>query len=213
MSATQIKNEPWAIPRYEFRSFGQHFNYASKRMARLSEPVPEELWERNSDEIYIISRKNNSANVKIRDGKIEIKILLEITDGFEQWEPLKLIEFPVTAAIIKDEICTALQVEMIGDMNDTYSFTEFISLVDHHPYLQSVSIKKQRAAYMVNKTICETAIVLINGAKVVSISCESANINDLRNTIKDVGLEGIENINYLQAIQRVVGIIKKPLAN
>jgi hypothetical protein len=28
-----------------------------------------------------------------------------------------------------------------------------------------------------------------------------------------LGLEGVENINYLQAIKRVIGMINKPLAN
>ena len=32
-------------------------------------------------------------------------------------------------------------------------------------------------------------------------------------TIKDLELEGIENINYLQAAKRVVGMIDKKLAN
>lgn len=35
----------------------------------------------------------------------------------------------------------------------------------------------------------------------------------LRRTIADVGLEGVENINYLQAIKRVIGMSNKPLAN
>ncbi len=47
-------------PRFEFRSFGQCFCEAHKRMARLSMPVPEKVWERLSDEIYIISRKTTS---------------------------------------------------------------------------------------------------------------------------------------------------------
>ncbi len=213
MSAAQPTNESWPVSRYEFRSFGQHFNYASKRMARLSEPVPEELWERHSDEIYIVSVKTSSANVKIRDGEIEIKILLETTDGFEQWQPLLQAAFPIPGSVIKDKILTALQIKMADPVKHMYSLSEFISLIDHHPYLQTVAVKKQRAAYMVNKTICETAVVLINGAKVVTISCESTNINDIKQTIKDIGLEGIENINYLQAIQRVTGIIKKQLAN
>ena len=60
-------------PRFEFRSFGQCFCEAHKRMARLSEPVPEKVWERSSDEIYIISRKNDINNTKTRDGKMDIK--------------------------------------------------------------------------------------------------------------------------------------------
>jgi hypothetical protein len=34
-----------------------------------------------------------------------------------------------------------------------------------------------------------------------------------KKTIQDVKLEGVENINYLQAIKRVIGMINKPLAN
>ena len=32
-------------------------------------------------------------------------------------------------------------------------------------------------------------------------------------SLADVGLEGVENINYLQAIKRVIGMSDKPLAN
>ena len=32
-------------------------------------------------------------------------------------------------------------------------------------------------------------------------------------TIADCGLEGVENINCLQAIKRVIGMSDKPLAN
>ena len=52
-------------PRFEFRSFGQCFCEAHKRMARLSVPVPEKVWERESDEIYIISRKNDINHTKL----------------------------------------------------------------------------------------------------------------------------------------------------
>ena len=42
---------------------------------------------------------------------------------------------------------------------------------------------------------------------------DSNEIKDIKKTIKDVGLEGVENINYLQAIKRVIGMSDKPLAN
>lgn len=66
---------------------------------------------------------------------------------------------------------------------------------------------------MVNNTICEVGNVLINGAKVVTINSESTEVDDILKTIRDIGLEGVENINYLQAIKRVIGMINKPLAN
>ena len=56
----ELKIGEQSKPRFEFRSFGQDFCAAAKRMARLSVPVPEKVWERESDEIYIISAKNDT---------------------------------------------------------------------------------------------------------------------------------------------------------
>ena len=43
-------------PRFEFRTFGQDFDIPAKYMARLSVPIPEKVWERTSEEIYILSK-------------------------------------------------------------------------------------------------------------------------------------------------------------
>ncbi len=65
---------------------------------------------------------------------------------------------------------------------------------------------------MVNDTICEVGHVLINGAEVMTINSESTEIPDILKTMEDVGLTGVENINYLQCIKRVIGWIDKDLA-
>lgn len=74
---------------------------SSQRMARLSVPVPEKVWERSSDEIYIISRKNDINNTKIRNGKMDIKTFVQSKDGLEQWNPLMKGEFPISRGIGK----------------------------------------------------------------------------------------------------------------
>ena len=96
---------------------------------------------------------------------------------------------------------------------EIYTFDEFMAIIDSHPDLQGVRVYKQRFGYMVNNTLCEVGNVLINGAKVVTINSESTELEDIKKTIADCKLEGIENINYLQAIKRVIGWINKPLAN
>jgi len=48
---------------------------------------------------------------------------------------------------------------------------------------------------------------------VKTINSESTEVEDIKKTIQEVGLGGVENINYLQAIKRVIGMINKPLAN
>jgi hypothetical protein len=200
-------------PRFEFRSFGQNFEAAAKRMARLSMPVPEKVWERYSDEIYILSRTNDINNTKVRDGKMDIKTYVQTVDGLEQWNPLMKGEFPIQASVLKDEVFPAFQVPMPELTKEVYTFEEFMDIINSHPDLAAVKVHKQRFGYMVNNTICEYGEVLINGARVMTINSESTEVEDIKKTVKDIGLEGTENINYLQAIKRVIGMINKPLAN
>lgn len=213
MSKEKMEIGAISKPRFEFRSFGQNFDRAHFRMARLSAPVPEKVWERHSDEIYILSRTNDINNTKIRDGKMDIKNYVQTVDGLEQWNPLMKGEFPIAADVLANEVFPAFQVEMPDLDKEVYTFEEFIHLIDIHPDLQAVRVHKQRLGYMVNDTICEYGAVLINGARVVTINSESTEVEDIKKTIRDCGLEGVENINYLQAIKRVIGMINKPLAN
>lgn len=213
MAKDEMKIGEISKPRFEFRSFGQNFDNAAKRMARFSEPVPEKVWERYSDEIYILSRTNDINNTKIRDGKMDIKTYVQTVDGMEQWNPLMKGEFPIQASVLKNEVFPAFQVKMPELKKDIYSFDEFMQMIYNHPDLAAVKVHKQRFGYMVNNTICEYGEVLINSARVVTINSESTEVEDIKKTVKDIGLEGVENINYLQAIKRVIGMINKPLAN
>jgi hypothetical protein len=213
MAKEELKIGEVSKPRFEFRSFGQNFDAAAKRMARLSMPIPEKVWERYSDEIYILSRTNDINNTKIRDGKMDIKTYIQTVNGLEQWNPLMKGEFPIAAKVLTEEVFPAFMVEMPALTKDVISYEEFIAMIEAHPDLAAVKVHKQRFGYMVNNTLCEYGEVLINGAKVVTINSESTEVEDILKTIKDCGLEGVENINYLQAIKRVIGFINKPLAN
>ncbi len=213
MSKEKMKIGEISKPRFEFRTFGQDFDEQHYRMSRLSVPVPEKVWERQSQEIYILSRTNDINNTKIRDGKMDIKTYVQTVDGLEQWNPLMKGEFPIAAEVLKNEVFPAFQVEMPSLEKDTYTYEEFMEMINAHPDLQAVRVNKERYGYMVNDTICEFGYVQINGAQVVTINSESTEVEDIKKTMKDVGLEGVENINYLQAIKRVIGMINKPLAN
>lgn len=213
MSKTEMKIGEISKPRFEFRSFGQDFEEQAYRMSRLSVPVPEKVWERESDEIYIVSRTNDINNTKIRDGKMDIKTFVQSVDGLEQWNPLMKGEFPISSKTLEEEVFPAFQVKMPELKKDKYTLEEFLEMIDAHVDLQAVKVHKDRFGYMVNNTICEVGDVLINGAHVVTINSESTEIDDIKKTISDVGLEGVENINYLQTIKRIIGMINKPLAN
>ena len=213
MAKKELKIGEVSKPRFEFRTFGCDFTEEEYRMSRLSVPVPEKVWERASEEIYIVSRANDINNTKIRDGKMDIKTFVTEQDGLEQWNPLMKAEFPIPAATLRDEVFPAFQVGAPELEKDAYELDEFLDFVKTHPDLQAVKVRKHRFGYMVNDTICEVANVWINGALVVTINSESTEIDDIKKTLADVGLTGLENINYLQCIKRVIGWIDKDLAN
>lgn len=213
LKMAELKIGEISKPRFEFRSFGQNFDQAASRMARLSMPVPEKVWHRESDEIYIMSRTNDINNTKIRDGKMDVKTYVQTVEGLEQWDPKLKAEFPVSREQLESEVIPAFMVEDFPLEANEYSLEDFLALIDAHPDLQAVRIHKERFGYMVNDTICEVANVLVNGAKLVSINSESTEVADIQATVEAVGLTGVENINYLQAIKRVIGMSKKPLAN
>ena len=200
-------------PRFEFRTFGQDFEEEYYRMSRLSATVPEKVWDRNSAEIYIVSRANDINNTKIRNGKMDIKTFVQEVDGLEQWNPLMKAEFPISTETLRKEVFPAFQVDMPDLKKESYTLDEFLQMVEEHPELQAVRVKKHRYGYMINDTICEVAEVLINGALLTTLNSESTEIDDIKKTMKDVGMDNYENINYLQAIKRVIGMINKPLAD
>jgi len=213
MTKEEMKIGEISKPRFEFRTFGQSFDEQTFKMSRLSNPVPEKVWERHSAEIYIMSRTNDVNNTKIRDGKMDIKTYVQTVDGLEQWNPLMKGEFPIAKEVLENEVFPAFQVDMPALEKAEYTLEEFLGMINAHPDLQAVKVNKQRFGYMVNDTICEVGNVLINGAKLVTINSESTEVEDIKKTLGDVGLEGVENINYLQAVKRVIGMIDKPLAN
>lgn len=210
---TPLASSESSSPRFEFRTFGQDFARAAVRMARLSMPVPESVWERRSEEIYILSRTNDVNNTKIRGGKMDIKTLVQVRGVLEQWNPLMKGEFPMARECFEAEVFPAFGVPMPKVSQDNLTLDQFLDMIRAHPDLQAVRIRKQRFGYQVQGTLCEVANVLINGAQVVTLSSESTVEADVLATIELIGLGGIENINYLQAIKRVIGMIDKPLAN
>jgi hypothetical protein len=142
-------------PRFEFRTFGRDFDEAAYLMSRLSVPVPKKVWERYSEEIYILSKTNDVNNTKIRDGKMDIKTFVQEVDGLEQWNPLMKGEFPIKAEVLKNEVFPAFKVDMPALEKDEYTLEEFLQIIKDHPDLQAVNDEKERYGYMVNDTLCE----------------------------------------------------------
>ena len=159
-------------------------------------------------ETYFLSAKTSEANVKVRDGLLDIKTKVgETPEGYEIFQPRGKFQFPVKreelTAILKH-----LKVEMALE-RETYSIEEFIAMACGHPDLVPVSVEKMRYGFTVGGVICEYAQVWFNGALVESACCESENYAAMRQAVEALGIANLPNTNYLRAAKRVVGMDKR----
>jgi len=194
-------------PRFEFRTFAQNFGMVVEKMRKLS-PV-EKI--RESSEVYIMSAGNNENNTKVRDKLMDIKVFVTEKEGLEQWNPLMKGEFPMSTEMIKNDVWPALGVEMPEFKRNEYTIDQYLEeIIRPHKDLAAVNIFKRRFAFTVNNCIAEHAQVYVNGALIETVNLESTEIPDILEGMKMLGVEEYENINYLLAIKRVIGMEPMP---
>ena len=196
------------IPRYEFRTFAQNFGMVETRMRKFSRC--EQI--RESSEIYIVSAVNNENNTKIRDRKMDIKVLVETKQGLERWNPRMKGEFPMKTEMIKNEVFPAFGVKEPKFKRDEYTLDQYLSeIIMLHPQLTAVKVFKRRFAFTINGCITEIAQLLINGAAIQTVSVELEDVAAILKAIDILGLTEYENINYLLAIKRIIGLEALPV--
>ena len=191
-------------PRAEFRVFGQGIIDIVKQQIWNGKTILHQA-RKMPPETYFLSVNTNEANVKVRDGLLDIKTKVgETPEGYEIFQPRGKFQFPVK----KEDLATILshlKVEMPLD-KDTYTIEEFIAMARKHPDLVPVTVEKMRYGFTVEGIICEYAQVWFNGALVESACCESENYAGMHQVIEALGIAAMPNTNYLKAAKRVVGM-------
>ncbi|MGD9172856.1 MAG: hypothetical protein PVF29_01775 [Desulfobacterales bacterium] len=193
--------------RYEFRAFAQHFGPAEEKMRKLAK------FEkfRESSEIYILSAANDDHNIKIRYDTLDIKVLVKEEQGQQQWQPKIKAEFPVKTAIIREEIFPALNVALPEFKRSQYLLAQFIqNIIQPHPALSIARVYKRRFGYTINGCISEIAELTINGAAIKTMAAESLDVQSILQAKETLGLQEYENVSYLLAIKRILGMAPLP---
>ena len=202
--ATSAAEAAKIVPRAEFRVFGQgvvetvraHM-YNGKTILFQARRMPAET--------YFVSANTNDANVKVRDGLLDIKLKVgETPEGYEIFQPRGKFRFPVSRADLA-EILSYLQAEMPLD-RDTYALESFVEMARAHPALRVVTVEKMRYGFTIDGVICEYAQVWFNGAMVETACAESENYAGMKTVIEGLGISGLPNTNYLRGAKRVVGL-------
>jgi hypothetical protein len=203
-AATSAEEAAKIVPRAEFRVFGQG----------VIDTVKQKMWDagallqkarRMPPETYFLSARTSEANVKVREGLLDIKTKVGQTpEGFEIFQPRGKFQFPVKRDDLA-AILAHLKVEMLLE-RETATIEEFIAMARTHPDLVPVSVEKMRYGFTVAGVICEYAQVWFNGAMVESACCESEDYAAMGQVVEILGIAALPNTNYLKAAKRVVGM-------
>lgn len=206
-TATSAAEAAAITPRAEFRVFGQGI---------IAELQPR-LWNGQTvlhqarkmpAETYFLSRYTRAANVKVRDGLLDVKVKIgETPEGYEIFQPKGKFQFPVNADQVAS-IAGHLHVRLPEAMAlaASVTFDEFLGMARTHPGLVPIHVEKMRWGFSINDVICEYAQVYFNGAMIESACVESENYADMRAVIELLGLSKRPNTNYLRAAAAVVGV-------
>ena len=203
--ATTAADAAKIAPRAEFRVFGHG----------IIDRVKERMWNgktvlyqarRMPAETYFLSAATDEANVKVRDGLLDIKTKVgETPEGYEIFQPRGKFQFPVGREDLAT-ILSHLKVDVPLDQ-DSDSFEAFVAMARRHPDLSPVTVEKMRFGFTVDGIICEYAQVWFNGALIESACAESENYAGMQQVVDGLGLAALPNTNYLKAAKRVVGMI------
>ncbi len=189
------------IPRWEWRSFGTDLGQAEKNLEKY-----ECTRVLDSAEDYIVTTKGGN-NVKVRDGKLDIKELRNTNgDTLEQWMPVLKVGFPCKAEEAA-RIFESFNMDSLAMDQEEYTYDEFINnVVGSCEDLAVVKVVKKRFGYMLGEVIVELAEVTFDGVSWKTMAVEHTDPDLVMSTVKELELDSFDNVNYIRAMKRSIGM-------
>ena len=188
-------------PRWEWRTFGEHFGEAESALAHLS---PYQVVE--SRELYLLSAADAEV-AKVRDGLMDVKQLQRRTDdGLELWLPVRKNAFPLSPAEV-GAVLTDLGIEAPASLTRTeYSLAALLEeVVGPDPGLLALEVVKRRQRYTVHGCTAELTHVRAGLASTRSIAIESEDATLVLAAVRELGLASRPNTNYPRGLKALVG--------
>lgn len=187
-------------PRYEFRIWGEMLAPFRTKLEKLAQPR-----ETTSKETYLISALTEECNAKIRGGLMDIKVLIAVERGLEQWNPILKAGFPINATAIRDQVFPSLKLTAPELKRAAYTMEEFFAeVVRAERGISVVDVTKTRYQFTVGECAAEYAVVTLNQIPRDTVAVESTNAEAVLQLVQDLGIEQ-PNVSYIREISRVLG--------
>jgi exopolyphosphatase / guanosine-5'-triphosphate,3'-diphosphate pyrophosphatase len=188
------------VARWEWRTFGERFGGAESRLSALS---PERV--RESDETYVVS-SHSDASAKVRDGLMDVKELLRVDGGLEQWRPVMKAAFPLPAAQVR-AVLAFLGVTAPTLTRDAYTFDQIVhELVDPSPDLLALEVHKRRTHYTLGGCMAELSQLRTNRGASQTIGIESEDPDRVAEVVRGLGLDSRANVNLPRWLKTMAGL-------
>ena len=194
-------------PRYEFRVFAPDLSWMEGRIRTLA-PLGR---YRESLETYLLVPGRTDANLKIRDGALELKRLIERRWGLEQWRPDFRLDLPADAQALAEHLKILGDLGHGSDESGPRDVEDLVALLaDAQPGVAAASLFKKRFGFELDDCLAEVVEVLINGARLMSVALESEQPRAVLALREKLGMEGWDNVSYVLAAERVLGCAPLP---
>lgn len=188
--------------RFEFRVWAERLEALSDRIRSLSECRE----VRETAETYFVSTSAVDVNAKARADLLDIKVLVGVRDGFEQWDVHGKLGFPVDAGLLEAELFRLFELTPPALEREAYSLTQLVhEIVGSQPDMAAVDVSKRRQIYEVNSCRAEIADVTIAGHDVQTVAVESADLDALHEASRMLELDEYDNVSYPRAIRHTLG--------
>jgi exopolyphosphatase/guanosine-5'-triphosphate,3'-diphosphate pyrophosphatase len=188
------------VPRWEWRTFGERFVDAERRLASLAAaPVQE------SDELYLLGH-GSEASVKVRDGLMDVKHLERIhSHGLEQWRPVMKASFPLS----ESEVATVI--EALGPGAASLQRTEHTldglvaEAMRRHADLLAIRVYKRRARFTFRGCLAELSELRVEHGATRTVAVESETPERVIAAVRELGLISRHNVNVPRKLKALAG--------
>jgi exopolyphosphatase/guanosine-5'-triphosphate,3'-diphosphate pyrophosphatase len=188
-----------SAPRWEWRTFGPSFGAADDDLARIATGRAEE-----SEELYLLAADDAAdANVKVRDGLMDIKLLREVNgDGLERWEPVMKQAFPLQGEDVRT-VCSALRVTAPNPA-ERYKLDRLVDEVLRPAGVTTADVGKRRMRFTVADCMAELAHVTADGHRTMTVAIESVDPAAVVEAVRSVHLDTYLNTSYPKGLVSLV---------
>jgi hypothetical protein len=191
------------IPRFEFHIFAHDLASQREKLYQLATFAEYE----EQEDVYLITADNHNHNIKVRDGRLGIKRLIQKKEGLEQWQPIFQTSFPLTSSQIRWELFASLNVITPPLQYDSYNQELFWEeLIKPRRSICLAHVTKHRSRYNYGSCQAEFTHFWANGSPMQTLAIKDEDQGAVQQLRTKLGLQAYANMNYPLALERLINV-------